>query len=281
VLAFALALGASLSWGTGDFIGGLRSRRLPVLTVIAASQLAALPVIAAAFLIAGGEIAGAEFVVYSALAGASQVLGLAAYYRALSTGAMGAAAPISATGVLIPVVIGLAGGDRPTALQAIGVSLAIVGVVLISLQPSRASSEGSAIATGVGMAMLGALGIGSFYVLMDAASSRGDIVPAVFINRSTVFAMLAAAALVFGVRPSLLRAGDWRDLAFVGVLASAATLMFAAATNEGLLSLVSVVGSLYPVATILLARFVLSERLRRAQRLGAVAALVGVAMIAA
>jgi drug/metabolite transporter (DMT)-like permease len=131
------------------------------------------------------------------------------------------------------------------------------------------------------MALLAALGFGGFYVLMDAASSRGEIVSAVFINRATVCAMLVAGALAFGVRPSLLRPGDWRDLMFVGLLASGATLLFAAATTKGLLSLVAVVASLYPVATILLAGFVLGERLRRPQRLGAAAALVGVGMIAA
>jgi drug/metabolite transporter (DMT)-like permease len=259
VLPFALALGASLSWGTGDFIGGLRSRRLPLLTVIATSQLAALPLVAAAFLVAGGEFGGADFALYAALAGVLQVLGLAAYYRALSTGAMGVAAPISATGVLIPVVVGLARGESPTALQATGIAFAIAGVVMISYQPPRLASYGRAIAVGVGMAMLAA----------------------VFINRVAVVATLASGALAFGVRPSLLRARDWRDLALVGVLASGATLLFAAATKEGLLSLVSVVVSLYPVATIMLAHFVLGERLRRPQALGATAALIGVGTIAA
>jgi drug/metabolite transporter (DMT)-like permease len=281
VLALALALGASLSWGTGDFLGGLRSRQLPLLTVLVASQLAALGLIAAVFLATGAGIGGSGFVIYATLAGASQMLGLATYYRALSTGAMGVAAPISATGVLIPVVFGLTTGDSPTALQVVGISFAVAGVLLISYRPRRGPSHGGAIAIGVGMAMLAALGFGSFYVLMDAASSRGDVVSAVLLNRATVFAMVVAGALAFGICPSLLRPGDWRDLALVGFLASGATLLFAAATTQGVLSLVAVAGALYPVATILLARFVIGERLRRAQRLGAVAALAGVGMIAA
>jgi drug/metabolite transporter (DMT)-like permease len=183
--------------------------------------------------------------------------------------------------VLIPVVVGLASGDRPSAIEVMGIAFAVAGLLLISYQPRQARAHGQAIAVGVGMAVIAALGFGGFYVLMDEASGRGDIVSAVLINRGAVFTMLASGAVVFGIRPSSLAPSHWRDLTLVGFLAASATLLFAGATTEGLLSLVAVVGSLYPVATILLARFVLGERLRRPQRLGAMAALVGVAMIAA
>jgi drug/metabolite transporter (DMT)-like permease len=277
----ALAFGASLSWGSGDFVGGLKSRRLPLLTVLLTSQVAALSVIAATFLIAGAGIGGSAFVIYAAAAGAVQILGLAAYYRALSFGAMGVAAPITATGVLIPLAVGLASGERLSALETLGVLCAVGGVLLVSYQPRHAPGRGSTVAIGVGMALLGGLGFGAFYVLMEEASSRGEIVSAVLVNRIAVFAILATGALVLGIRPSSLSGGDWRDVTLVGVLAVGATLLFATATTKGLLSLVSVLASLYPVVTILLARFVLGERVRRSQQLGAAAALAGVGMITA
>jgi drug/metabolite transporter (DMT)-like permease len=157
---------------------------------------------------------------------------------------------------------------------------AVTGVMLAAYQPAAAESQNKRIAAGVGMALLAALGIGSFFALINAASDRGDIVSAVFVNRVVAVALLAIAVLGLGVRVSRLPPRDVAGVASIGLLAVGATLLFAAATTKGLVSLVAVVAALYPVTTVVLARILLGERVRRPQRLGAAAALVGVGMIA-
>jgi drug/metabolite transporter (DMT)-like permease len=267
-----------------DYIGGVKSRRLAVLAVVLASQAAGLVIAAIVVAIRGEGPPGGDFAIYAALSGVAGATGLAAFYRGLAIGAMSVVAPISATAAVIPVAVGIATGDRPSALQGLGVSLAIVGVVLASRESSEAAEAGDGpagarMAAGVGLALIAAIGFGCFFVAMDAASDD-DVFWAILVNRITSTTLLVTTALA--ARPQLPREG--RDLAAVvaiGLLDISANTMFAIASTEGLLSLVGVLGSLYPVTTIALARYLLGERIQRLQQVGVVAALCGVALIAA
>jgi drug/metabolite transporter (DMT)-like permease len=159
-----------------------------------------------------------------------------------------------------------------------GIALAIAGVVLASRELPE---EGGAarVATGAGLALVAAVGFGSFFVSMDAASGP-DLFWAIFFNRVTSIAVLGLAALA--IRPRLaVGRGDVRTLLAIGVLDISANGLFAVASTKGLVSLVAVLASLYPVVTILLARAVLGEHVRRVQRAGVVAALAGVTLISA
>jgi drug/metabolite transporter (DMT)-like permease len=276
-----------------DYIGGVKSRRLAVLAVVLASQAAGLVIAAIVVAIRGEGPPGGDFAIYAALSGVAGATGLAAFYRGLAIGAMSVVAPISATAAVLPVAVGIATGDRPSALQGLGVSLAIVGVVLASRESSEAAGPGNGasarakepadasarVAAGVGLALIAAIGFGCFFVAMDAASDD-DVFWAILVNRITSTTLLVTTALA--TRPQLPREG--RDLAAVvaiGLLDISANTMFAIASTEGLLSLVGVLGSLYPVTTIALARYLLGERIQRLQQVGVVAALCGVALIAA
>jgi drug/metabolite transporter (DMT)-like permease len=276
MFAIALGLAASLSWGVADFLGGLQSRRMPVVAVVLGSQLAGLVLVAAIVAARGEPIPGGDFLVYASLSSVGGIIGLTAFYRALSIGAMGVVAPLSSTAAVIPLVVGLATGDRPSALQGMGVAIALVGVLLASRE---AGEGGGFVSRGAGLALVSAVGFGCFFLAIDKASD-GDVLWAVCVNRTVSVALLGLALLV--TRPALgLRPADMRRLAVVGMLDILANGFFALAATKGLVSVVAVLASLYPVITVVLARVVLKERLRPVQRVGAALALAGVGLISA
>ena len=279
MLALALGLGSSLAWGVADFVGGLKSRRLDVLTVLLLSQFAGLVAVTAVVAVRGEGPPGGDFAVWAVVSSAVGLIGLSAFYRGLARGAMSVVAPISATAAVIPVTVGLAGGDRPSSLQVTGAALALVGVVLASREAREAGNGGGRMAAGVGLALLAALGFGFFFVAIDAASEE-DVLWAILVNRIAGVAFLTAAAVA--LRPALTAGREHLGgLVAVGTLDIGANTLFAAASQQGLLSLVGVAGSLYPVVTVGLARLVLHERIARAQQVGVVATLFGVVLITA
>lgn len=272
-----LALTASLSWGLGDFLAGLRTRRLPVVTVLVVSQAAGLATIALVVGVRGAGPPDARHLLYGSLAGICGAVGLAALYRGLAIGPMSIVAPISATAAAVPVIFDLVTGDRPSGVQAAGIALAVAGVVLASragaAEGRRASTEG------VGLALVAAVSFGLLLVLLGEAS-EADPYWGTLAMRGTSFSLLVLAALV--LRPSFALAGrDLPVLLLIGVLDTAGNTLFAVATTESLLSVAAVLGQLYPVVTVLLARLVLGERMSRGQGAGVVSAFTGVALITA
>ena len=255
------------------------ARRMTVLAVIVISQSAGLTVIALSVLIAGEPAPDAEFVPYAAAAGLAGVCGLAAFYRGLATGKMSVVAPISSMAVLVPVIVGIATGDRPSTVQALGAAVGISGIVLASREGVDESEQDTRVAAGVGLALLSGLAFGSFFVGMDVAADH-DPLWANLVNRGTSLSLALLAVLL--VRPSF--DGVERSvvpvLLSLGVLEMTANCAFAFAATEGLLSLTSVLASLYPVVVVVLARAFLHERLQPSQKAGVAAALVGVALIA-
>ena len=272
--AVILALSSSLAWGTSDFFGGLQTRRRPLLTVMTFSLGAGFLALLLALIIRGeGPPGGSSWIAWAALASVSGICGLGAFYRGLAIGAMGVVAPISSAAAVVPLVVGLALGERPHPVQALGIALAIGGVVLASRE------EGGAGAAGAGLAIVAALGFGGFFVAIDQAS-KAEVLWALTVSRAFSFAALLCAAVV--ARPALphTRRGV-AALCAIGLLDTSANLLFAVATTKGLVSVVAVLGSLYPIVTVLLARFILDERLHSLQRVGAIGALAGAALISA
>ena len=278
MLAVALGLASSLCWGISDFVGGLKSRSLELLSVLLLSQLTGLVLVALLVVLRGRPPPPAGDLALGALSGVSGVLGLAAFYRGLATGAMAVVAPIAASGAVIPVAAGLLEGERPSATQAAGVALAIAGVATVSRETGEAGRP-ARLAAGVGLALAAAVGIGGFFVALDHASGR-DLPWALLAARAASVGGLGLAVIALRPRLAVARA-DAVALALVGALDVTANGLFAAAANEGLVSLAAVLSSLYPVVTIVLARLVLAERVRRSQGGGIAAVLVGVALISA
>jgi drug/metabolite transporter (DMT)-like permease len=280
MLAAALALGSSLSWGLSDFLGGFQSRRHSLLAVLVLSQGFALVVIVAA--VAAGAPTGHETATtaWAVGAGMVDVAGVTAFYRALAIGTMSIVAPLSATGAVIPVLVGLASGERPRTLQVVGMALAMVGVVLAG----RGAAEPDAQARRTGriavlLALLAAVGFGSFFAGLDRAEETGDVAWVLLAARTPEVLVLLAACAVR--RPGLPSApAALGAIAAIGVFDQLATLLFVLATGRELLSVVGVLAALYPAVTVLLARVVLRERLTRAQDAGVLVALAGVVALA-
>jgi drug/metabolite transporter (DMT)-like permease len=277
LLAFAISLASAASWGVSDFLGGLTSRRLPVLGVLAVSQPAGLVLIGIVILIFGADPISADKLAIAALAGAASLGGLWAFYAAMAMGTVSVVAPIASLGVVVPVAVGLARGDAPAAIQLVGVVPAIAGVVILSYEEN---AEHSGVARrSILLAILAGLGFGIFFTGLDlaAADRPGWAVLAVRVGG---VATVAVALLIS--RPRLAAvSGSVMVLLTIGFFDVLANGLFAVASTKGVLPVVAVGGSMYPAFTIALAHGVLGERLARIQWAGVVLALVGVALIAA
>ncbi len=280
MLGIALALGSSLSWGVSDFIGGLQARRVPLLRVMIISQSVGLVAVVIAVAIRGQGAPGASHLLPAVAGGLLGVVGLTAFYRALAIGTMSIVAPIAATGVCLPVIAGIVDGERPAAVQLVGIGTAIVGVVLVSREPDPdAPSAGRQAKASVLLALVAAVGFGSFAVGLRAAA-RADVLWALLSAKGAGVAVIVVAFLARRPARSDPRT-PINPLVAMGILDLTANGLYALATRHGLLSVVAVAASLYPLITVLLARSLLGEQVHRVQEIGIVAALAGVVLIAA
>lgn len=276
-MSILLALSASLAWGFADFGAGVGARRLPVLVVAALVQVFGLVIAALVVAVTQPSLPSAEQFVWAAFAGAIGLVGIAAFYHALSVGTMGIVGPITATASAVPVAYGFARGERPSTLQGIGVALAVIGVVAASIE--RQHDAPREIGAGVGFALLAALCFGGSLIGLSRAAGGGVAWGALTMRIAAVPLVLL---LVFTVAPRVVPARRmWLMLALVGAADTGATLLYGAATTRGLLSVVAVLSSLYPIVIVVLARVLLSERIARPQLAGVAVALGGVALISA
>jgi drug/metabolite transporter (DMT)-like permease len=279
-LAFIFGLGAALCWGTADFFGGLLARRLPTLVVVFWSQLAG-GVSVWLLLLGLGQRPEWTSVVWGMGAGLFGGSALLCFYRGLAVGAMSIVAPIAASGAVVPVVVALLRGELPTAPVLLGVLVAIVGIVLVSL-PSGSTLHPSGRPGLVLLLALGAaLGFGMFFVVVDQGVAEGGAPLWVVAGTRLGSLPMLALLIVLSQRPFHWPGRRLIGLVPVGLLDTTANACFAFATTLGNLGVVSVLSSLYPVATVLLARLVLAERLARTQSAGVVLALAGVALMSA
>jgi drug/metabolite transporter (DMT)-like permease len=279
LLGLGLGLTSSLCWGVSDFIGGLSARRLPLLFVMVSSQAVGLAVVIGVVAIRGTGAPALVRLLPAVGGGLAGIAALTSFYRALAIGTMSVVAPIAATGVSVPVVVGIARGDHPAASQLVGIVIAVVGVVLASREHGPGVEDRGASRASVALALLAAAGFGCYFVGVQS-SARADPMWALLASRVAGVALLLVVAAVQG-GIAVARPGRLWPLALMGVLDVSATGLYAVATRHGLLSVVSVAASLYPLATVLLARVVLGERVRRVQELGIAAALAGVVLMAA
>ena len=277
------ALGSALGWGSADFLGGLQSRRLPVLSVALWSQ-AAGGLSLLLLLIVIGEPRALASVPWGLTAGLCVGVGILFLYRGLAIGVMGVVGPVSACGSIVPVLVGAALGEIPSLLGTIGIVAALGGIVLVSLQPGAIAGSAAAVSarTALGLALGAALGIGLFYVFVDRgiAVEGGSALWTAAAARLSSMATLVAIALV-GRRPAPWPGGRIVFVAAAGVLDGAANILFALAAVEGEMGITSVVASLYPIVTLTLGAIFLAERLTRLQASGVTLALLGIALLAA
>jgi drug/metabolite transporter (DMT)-like permease len=283
VTAF-FALATSLLWGLADFGGGVLTRRLPALTVVAASQAIAAAVLGVLVPATGGWSESGPRLWFAFAAGLAGPVALICFYKALALGPMGVVSPLGTLSVAVPVGIGLLLGERPGLVQAAGIAVAVTGVVLAGGPQLRAAPlQRQAIV----LTLVAALGFGTVFALIaEASTTVTGLFLALFVQR-VVNVAVGGAALYVSVRrgaPALPDTGlPWSSLpalAFVGLADVAANGTYAVAAQHGPVTVAAVLASLYPVVTALAARGFLSERLRALQAAGAGLALLGTVLLA-
>ncbi len=272
--AVGFGLAASLSWGTSDFNGGLGTRRAPIYGVTATSYTVGSILLIVIALISREPLPTGADMLWGILAGISGMIGLTCLYSALATGRMGIAAPVSAVvGAVIPVLVSALVEGAPSLLQITGFGLAIIGVALISREQSETYRRG-----GVGLALAAGAGFGMFFVLIDQ------------INEDAIFWPLAGAR-VTSLSAVLVVAGFTRQswlptraalpmILLAGILDVSGNAFFLLAAQSGRLDAATVLSSLYPAVTVVLARMLLKEPIARMQGVGILAALVAIPLIA-
>jgi drug/metabolite transporter (DMT)-like permease len=274
-----LSLAASCCWGVADFVGGLQSKRVAIPVVLAIVEGTGLVLVLVVIAATGEPFPGGRAVVLSLVGGVAGVVALGCFYRALSIGTMSIVAPISATCVALPVLVGLATGDALHPLVALGLVVTVGGVLLASREEISEEERRGPNRPAILLALCSALGFGLYFVFADIAAD-GSVLWLLAVGRMVVLPFVAGIAVARGVA-LLPPVPDRPQLIVIGVVDLGATGLYGLATTRGALSIVAVVGSLYPVVTILLARGVLSERLSQVQGAGVVAALAGVALVSA
>jgi drug/metabolite transporter (DMT)-like permease len=280
-VAAVLALLSSLLWGGADFVGGTVSRRHRAALVVGVSQAAGLVTALVVAAAAGAFGDDRAYLPWAVLAGCAGVVGLVSFYAGLAAGTMGVVSPIAALGVVVPVLYGLLHGERPSGLQLAGIAVAVVGVVLAS----GPELSGRAGARPVVLAGIAAVGFGVALLAIAEGSRHSTLMTLVTMRTTSVLLLTCALAVAltrgFDRGELLLGVRDLALVAFVGVGDLSANLAFGLASRRGAVSVVSVLGSLYPVVTTLLAGLVHHERLGRIQLVGVAGALGGVVLIAA
>ena len=278
MLAVGLALIACLSWGISGFLAGMKTRIMPVLTLLVFSSMAGLGMFLVIMGVKDVSFPRDPNLLYAVLGGTFGLGGLYCFYRGLAVGAISIVVPVSALCVLVPVFTGLALGEVVHALQIFGIVLAIGGGMMVSLEKNPAVNK-KRIAAGILPALGAALGFGAFFVVMDLAGAV-DPLWAAMVSRLSFFLFLLPAILI--KRPCLkIKTIQLPTVLAIGILDGTAALAYTAATTKGLLSLVSVISSLYPAVSVILATVILKERLRGQQFCGVILAIVGVTLISA
>jgi drug/metabolite transporter (DMT)-like permease len=272
-----LALASSVFWGTSDFFAGLKARTIAPPAVVAITQGFALVALSVILLVRHTGFSpsftgnGPFWAIAAGVAGA---LGLVCFYTALASGTMGVVAPISSLGALVPVFLGLLTGEHPTTTAWIGMAVAVTGAALAS----GPELTGAVPPRPVMLAVIAAACFGAALYCLDRGA-RYALLETLWGMRVTSVTLFLVAGLVARSVGGT-RGRDLPALAVIGLADVTANGLFAFASSRGMVSVASVLGSLYPVATLFWARLLLAERLRRVQSLGVVLTLVGVVAIA-
>jgi drug/metabolite transporter (DMT)-like permease len=281
VVAFGLA--SAITWGAGDFGGGIAGRRAPLFGVILATQLFG-GILASGVAVARAESPpmGADLVV-AVLGGIFGAIGIGALYGGLATGRMGVVAPISGVlSAVVPVTAGIALAGLPGPATLIGIGLALVAVVLVSASPGQASGEPVGrrvlgLPRDVAIALLAGLSIGVFNIIMSRFSVGSVYGPLVIVRLTQ--AVLIVGAIVTTGRAWRLPRSIWPLLLLVGGLDMAGNGFFILATQAGRLDVAAILSSLYPVTTLILAAVILKERVVGVHALGVAAAIVAIVLV--
>jgi drug/metabolite transporter (DMT)-like permease len=290
-----LGLGCATGWGVSNFLAGIQSRRLPALSVVIVSEILSTPVLVG-LLALQGERPPIDGILWGALAGSFGIVALTAFYRAMALGLLSVVAPISAAGAVVPVAFGIIRGEVPTATEFLGIAIALTGVVLVSTVGESSPGTPSTVGDGPGsprarqrsgrqaifLAVAAALGFGFFFVVTDIGTSVTEGSPLWVLGGARAGSLIVLVGLAVARRDALVWPGRRVGvILLLGLMDTAATALFTLASTYGQIGVVSVLASLYPVVTVVLARITLDERICGVQAVGAALTMLGVVLLAA
>ena len=281
-----LALGSATLYGAADFIGGMTSRRADTVAVVILSQSAGMVFVALLLGVFGTPIPASREWMWGAAAGVAGGVGVALLYRALAVGVMSLVAPVTAVcAVAVPVVVAVTWlGERPQLPASVGIGLALLAIVLVShsansTDPLEPGDEGGQRRhrQGLGLALASGVAIGLFFLALARTSAEAGLWPLLIARVSSVTFF---CVLLFASGRSLRMPPRVALMVTVGgIVDMLANLLYLLASRQGPLTLVVTLSSLYPASTVLLARFLLHERLTSRQWVGVVLALAAIVMI--
>jgi drug/metabolite transporter (DMT)-like permease len=278
VTTVLLALASAAAYGVSDFFGGVFSKRHSAWTIAFWGQIGALVAAGLLALWVGGRPVTIDLL-WAAIAGVGSALGTAFLYRGLASGRMGVVAPISAVvSAAVPIVVGVTTGERPAPLTWVGIAVGLVAIWLVARSPDPAAARGPGTARSVRDGVLAGAGFGAYFAAIGQVRDEAGLWPNA---ASMVVAVVVLLVIVLAVRAPLGLPPARAALALVpGVLGAIALTLFLLASQQGLLTVVAVIASLYPAGTVILAALVLHERIHRAQAVGLVACAAAVALVA-
>ena len=274
-LAITYGICSALAWGAGDFSGGFATKRGSVFTVILYSQIIGGILLIGLQILIGENKLETRHLAWGGAAGICGVLGLMALYKGLATGRMGIVAPLSAVlTAVVPLVFAFIAEGIPKHTQVLGFGGALIAVWLFS--STRGGSY--ALRSEIMLSLSAGMGFGLFFICIDRVSGEAILWPLVAARLASVTIM----ALILGSRGqlSLPQGRLWPLIALAGLLDTAGNAFFALASQLGRLDVSAVLASMYPATTVMLARFVLKEKISGRQQIGLAVACVALGLIA-
>lgn len=277
-MTIAFGLLASVFFGLSDFLGGTLSRSVSAFRVLVVAQIVATTAMLPA-LVSSAPALASDALIWGAVAGCANAVALACLYTALARGTMGVVAPISAAGVVVPVIAGVLAGEPISFLSGTGILLLVVGTVFAAGPESSKKSSARAGGQSIVLAITAAATFG----IAVLALGRGSIssVPVTLFTSNALSALLFMAVALILRNRLRLTGKALIGASLVGLFSLAANWLFATAASQGFIVIVAVLAALYPVVTALLARHIHAERLRPVQLAGVCSVLAGIAAMVA
>ena len=267
---------ACCAWGTSEFLGGMKNRSVPLLVLLIGMELSGLLVIIIIVFLFAGEVPDLKYILYAITAGTFGIIGVASIFHGMSIGTIGVVSTIGATSTIIPILYDLLTGNRLSFCQGAGIVLAIGGIVLLT-EGKISLNKKTYLTASAGFAVAGAFFFGLYFIFIDLASNQDPYWAACFSRVATITIIGTGIAIK---RPTYhLTKSDVSIIVVIGLFDACGVVAFNMATTFGLVGIVSVIASLYPIITIMLARIFLKEKMNTFQKIGVLGAMAGVALI--
>ncbi|MCD4677989.1 MAG: DMT family transporter [Desulfobacula sp.] len=278
MLPITLSILACFGWGIADFIGGLKSRNLPTLSILVISSVTGTFLLGIMILLLNSSLPNDPQLIWAIPAGLIGIAAMFLLYRSLAVGTMSILAPISATGVILPVIWGIFFGDTLSGLCILGIVIAIIGS-LMAVMENDLERKKKKLTKGVGLAIGSAFFVGLYFITMDMACTHHPIWASMIMRSSTLIILIP---LLFFTKVTInIGKIQLTPILLMGVMDTMAAFCFAIATSKGMLSQVAVISSLYPAVTIVLSTVITGERIQKIQVSGVILAITGVTLISA